>query len=477
MKRTTLFSALITAGVVLAGSAIASSHREAPLITQTPKVDATDFYMFRSYEAGREGYVTFIANYQPLQDSYGGPNYFQMDPEALYAIHVDNNGDARPDKSFYFRFYNKTVGLTVPVGGMDIPVPLSNIGSFGSDPSQDGSRNVIEQYQVISIDDGGHRRHPLIAKNLSKGGIKFDKPFDNIGNKSIPQYARYADNAISRIEMPGCAGEGRVFVGQRQDGFSVNLGEIFDLINTNPVGPRDGEKNIIADKNVTTIALELPISCLTSGADPVIGAWTTATTPGRFGRMESVSRLSAPLVNEIVIGLPDKDKFNASEPYGDGQFAKYVTNPSLPILIQALFPGVKAPTLYPRTDLVAAFLTGLEGLNKPVNVRPAEMMRLNTAIAPKPAAQQSNLGALTGDIAGFPNGRRPGDDVVDIELRVAMGALLPKADAPSNDLPYTDGAIVSASEFRSTFPYLNTPLPGSPSESEEEAAAKKLARK
>jgi hypothetical protein len=472
MKRTAIFSALLTAGIVLAGSAVASSHREAPLITQTPKVDATDFYMFRSYESGRAGYVTFIANYQPLQDAYGGPNYFLMDPEALYAIHIDNNGDARPDKSFYFRFYNKTRGLTVPVGGMDIPVPLSNIGPFGSDSSQDGSRNVLEQYQVISIDNGGNRRPdlPLLARNLSDGGVKFNKPFDNIGTKSIPQYAKYADAAISRIAIPGCAGEGRVFVGQRQDGFAVNLGEIFDLINTNPAGPRDGEKNTISDKNVTTIALELPISCLTNGADPIIGAWTTAYTRGKFRRMQAVSRLSAPLVNEIVIGLPDKDKFNASQPYDDGQFAKYVTNPSLPILIQALFPGVKAPTLYPRTDLVAAFLTGLEGLNKPANVRPAEMMRLNTSIAPKTAANQSNLGALTGDIAGFPNGRRPGDDVVDIELRVAMGALLPKADAPSNDLPYTDGAIVSASEFRNSFPYLNTPTPGSPNKSDEAAA-------
>ena len=476
MKRTAIFSALIATGIVLAGSAIASSHREAPLITQTPKVDATDFYMFRSYEPGREGYVTFIANYQPLQDAYGGPNYFLMDEKAMYAIHIDNNGDARPDKTFYFRFYNTTRGLTVPVGGMNIPVPLSNIGPFG-DPSQDGSRNVVEQYQVISDDDGGHRRHPLIAKNLSNGGIKFDKPFDNVGNKSIPQYAQYADGMISRIEMPGCAGEGRVFVGQRQDGFAVNLGEIFDLINTNPVGPRDGEKNTLSDKNVTTIALELPISCVTDGVNPIIGAWTAAYTPGKLGAMEQVSRLSAPLVNEIVIGLPDKDKFNASEPYSDSQFAKYVTNPSLPILIQALFPGVKAPTLYPRTDLVAAFLTGLEGLNKPANVRPAEMMRLNTSIPVKPAATQSNLGALTGDVAGFPNGRRPGDDVVDIELRVAMGALLPKADAPSNDLPYTDGAIVSASEFRNTFPYLNTPIPGSPNKTDVVATAKAALKK
>lgn len=458
MKRTAMFAAIAVAGVAFAGAAIGSSHREAPLITQTPKVDGTDFYMFRSYESGRAGYVTFIANYQPLQDAYGGPNYFLMDPSALYAIHIDSDGDAREDLSFYFRFFNHNKNLAVSAGGQDIPVPLSNIGPFGDSAAQDGNRNVDERYAVVSVKD---RRKLRLARNLSDGGYLFTKPFDNIGNKSIPNYAAYADSKIARIGIDGCAAEGRVFVGQRQDGFSVNLGEIFDLINTNPVGPRDGETNTIADKNVTTIALELPIACVSRGGSPIIGAWTSAYLPRGF-RLAQVSRLSAPLVNEVVIGLPDKDKFNASEPRNDAQFAKYVTNPSLPILIQALFPGVKAPTKYPRTDLVAAFLTGLDGLNKPANVKPAEMMRLNTAIAAKPAASQNNLGALGGDTSGFPNGRRPGDDVVDIELRVAMGALLPKADAPSNDLPYTDGAPVKATDFRNRFPYLNTPIPGSP---------------
>lgn len=462
MKR--MLAVLTAAGLTAAAGAFASSHREAPLITQTPKVDGTDFYLFRSYESGREGYVTLLANYQPLQDAYGGPNYFLMDPKALYAIHIDNNGDAREDLSFYFRFYNKNKNLTVPVGGVDIPVPLSNIGPFGDSPEQNGNLNVDQTYAVVAARDGGRRIS--LAKNLGKGGVFFDKPFDNIGNKSIPNYAAYADRHITRIGIDGCAGEGRVFVGQRNDGFSVNLGEIFDLINTNPVGPPDGERNVIADKNITTIALELPIACLTRGSDPVIGAWTSAYTPQKgliFNRLEQVSRLSAPLVNEVVIGLPDKDKFNASHPRNDAQFAKYVTNPSLPILIQALFPGVQAPTKYPREDLVAAFLTGVPGLNKPANVRPAEMMRLNTAIAPKPADAQSNLGVLGGDTSGFPNGRRPGDDVVDIELRVAMGVLLPEADAPAGQLPYTDGATVQATDFRSSFPYLNTPVPGSPS--------------
>lgn len=455
MKRVKL--ATILSMLVASGIAFASSHREAPLITTTPKVDAADFYMFRSYQTGREGYVTLLANYIPLQDAYGGPNYFQMDPRALYAIHVDADGDALPDRSFYFRFYNDTRNLTVPAGGQDIPVPLVNIGPFGSLLQGNANRNVLESYVVVSERDG----QQSVATNLSRNSTRFDKPFDNIGNKSIRDYASYANRHISRIGVDGCAGEGRVFVGQRNDGFAVNLGEVFDLVNTNPVGAPNGESNVIANKNVTTIALELPIACLTKNGEPVIGAWTAAYLPDGEAGFTQVSRLSAPLVNEVVIGLPDKDRFNASLPVDDAQFARYVTNPSLPILLQALF-GVQAPTSYPRTDLVAAFLTGLQGLNQPANVRPAEMMRLNTTIAPRPAASQSNLGALGGDTAGFPNGRRPGDDVVDIELRVAMGVLLPQEDAPSGQLPYTDGATVNAGVFRSQFPYLNTPIAGSP---------------
>lgn len=456
MKRTAIAIAL--AGLMVGGAAIGSSHREAPLITKSPKVDNTDFYMFRSYEEGRSGYVTLLANFQPFQDPFGGPNYFLMDEEALYAIHIDNDGDAKPDKSFYFRFFNEPRNFTIPAGGKDIPIPLSNIGQFGAD--SEANLNVNERYLLVSKERGDRAR---VARNMSTGGIFFHKPFDNIGNKSIPDYAEYANDHIATAGLHGCAGESRVFVGQRKEGFSVNVGEVFDLINTNPVGPRDGEENALADKNVTTIAMEVPIACLTDGS-PIIGAWTTAHLPNRHGHLEQVSRLSAPLVNEVIIGLPDKDRFNGSQPKWDGKFAKYVTNPSLPELIQALYPSVTAPNLFPRTDLVAAFLTGIEGLNQPANVQPAEMMRLNTSIAPVAPAEQSNLGVLGGDTAGFPNGRRPGDDVVDIELRVAMGVLLPEDVAQSGQLPYTDGAIVSATDFLDTFPYLNTPIPGSPSE-------------
>ncbi len=460
-----------------------SSHREAPFITEQPKVDGTDFYLFRSYEPGREGFVTLIANYLPLQDPYGGPNYFRLDPEALYEIHIDNNGDAREDISFQFKFNNEINDLALMVGPdgqqLRVPVPLSNIGAIGPGVADTGASNVIESY-TLNIVRGDRRAGEFQSvTNAVDGAVAFVKPTDNIGNKSIPDYAQYAGNHIYAVTIPGC-GQGKVFVGQRKDPFAVNLGEVFDLVNTNPLGPMDGEANDLDDKNVTTLALEVPTSCLVAG-DSVIGGWTTASlrqarvlnplpefgvkgAAVEGGAWTQVSRLGMPLVNELVIGLRDKDRFNASEPGNDGQFADYVTHPTLPELLEILFAnaGAVAPNQFPRDDLVQVFLTGVPGLNQPLNVAASEMQRLNTGIEPKTADQQSNLGVLGGDTAGFPNGRRPGDDVVDIALRAVMGALLPEDVAPVGQLPFTDGALQQASQFDSTFPYLTDPLPGSP---------------
>lgn len=457
MKR--LMPAAMACAAVLAlgasSTAVGSSHREAPNITKVPKVDATDFYMFRSYEAGRSAYVTMLANYQPLQAPYGGPNYFSLEPRASYNINIDSDGDAVADTIFRFRFQNYYRDIEIPVNGVNVAVPLNNVGPFTRSTSS--NLNLIEAYTVDIIRDG--RVIPGI--NKLTGNNVFVKPHDNIGNKSIADYETYARQYITPIGMGPC--EGRVFVGQRKDGFAVNLGEVFDLVNTDPIGPPDGERNLLDGSNVTTIALEMPAQCIRqSSGQPIVGAWTTARLESPSGVMVQVSRLGAPLVNEVVIGLPDKDRFNTSFPENDSQFAQYVTNPTLPELLQALF-GVTAPNSFPRNDLVAAFLTGLQGLNQPPGVTPSEMLRLNTSILPKPAAAQSNLGALTGDIAGFPNGRRPGDDVVDIALRVAMGVLLTDAEAPDRSLPYTDGATVNAADFDSTFPYLKSPLAGSPS--------------
>ena len=488
-----LLVAMALCGLTPAG---ASSHREAPGITKMPKVDSTDFYMFNSYESGRSGYVTLLADYQPFQPPWGGPNYFFLDPDAFYRLHIDNDGDGVEDITFQFRVAPRLADLKVPVGGQNVSVPLYNIGQFQSDApgSRSGNLNILESYTMWVIRGkigSGAGTGSGFVTNPVTGSARFDKPADNVGQKSVPDYSTYAANFIQEFKFPGCQGGnaiGRVFLGQRKEPFAVNVGEIFDLINLNPIGARDAEPNPLENYNITTIAVEVPKECLTkSASSPVIGGWQTAALPRNrvltanptfkdpthsSGDYVQVSRLGMPLVNEVVIGLKDKDLFNASSPKGDAALATYVTNPTLPALIQVLFgsAGVRAPTNFPRTDLVAAFATGIQGLNFLSDGQPHEMQRLNTSIAAVPAAQQNNLGVLAGDNAGFPNGRRPGDDVTDIELRVAMGVLChafpgvfcSPADAPSGTLPYTDGVLQDASQFDSTFPYLKAPLPGSP---------------
>jgi hypothetical protein len=497
-----LAAAFAAAGI--SAAALASSHREAPFITTAPKVDGTDLYMFMSYEAGREGYVTLIANYQPLQAPYGGPNYFKMDPNALYEIHVDNNGDAKEDISFQFRFQNRLNAVALPVGGKNVAIPLTQAGQVTDLRSP--SLNVTETFSVDLV-RGDRRSGARTSITHASGGSKvFDKPVDNIGTKTIPDYAAYAARHIHTVNLPGCNMPAKLFVGQRKEAFAVNLGTIFDLVNaplaviTDPT-LINAAPNTIDDANVTSLALEVHKSCLVQGSEPVIGAWTTAslrqgslldptpkkghqTTAVSGGAWTQVSRLGMPLVNEVVIGLPDKDRFNGSKPKDDGQFADYVTNPTLPALLEIALglPGV-APTNFPRSDLVTTFLTGIPGVNQPANVVASEQLRLNTSIAPVPFSQQNRLGivgsVLAGgnDIAGFPNGRRPKDDVVDISLVAVMGGLC-MANGDTNAFGFGAACKPSAVPLKETafklhdavdqavvpllptFPYLNTPIPG-----------------
>lgn len=484
IKRSTLAAAV--AGTCLcAGLSQASSHREVPFITEAPKVDGTDFYMFRSYEAGRQDFVTLIANYLPLQDAYGGPNYFDLDQDAIYEIHIDNSGNAQENLTFRFQFADTLNDIQLPVGPegdqVMVSVPLKNIGD-----ATDDAKVQLSQHYSVSLIRGDRRTGTAeTVTNVTNGTETFAKPLDNIGGKSFADYPAYAAQHVFEISIPGCATHGQVFVGQRKEAFAVNLGEIFDLVNTNPLGPRDGEgPGDLADKNITSFALEVPTACLTGTAataseQPVIGGWTTAsvrqarvlnpepTASGKGATVEGgawtqVSRLGMPLVNEVVIGLKDKNLFNASEPMNDGQFAHYVTHPTLPELLEILFggAGAVAPDNFPRTDLVTAFLTGVPDVNQPVGVQASEMLRLNPAIATTPAAMQNDLGVLGGDNAGFPNGRRPVDDVVDVALRVVMGALT--SDAPNKNTPFTDGVQLDPSELQAVFPYLGNPLAGSP---------------
>lgn len=492
---------LAVATALAAGAAGASSHREAPNIARLPTVDATDFYLFNSYEPGREGYVTVLANYLPLQDPYGGPNYFALDAGALYEILIDSNGDAKEDLTFQFRFRNRlgnaNQGIALDIGGKAVAVPLKNVGPVSA---QDVSLLNFRESYTLNLVRGERRVNaPEAVRRVGDGATALGKPYDFVGTKtfgSVAGYEQYARSFVHDIAIPGCKLPGRVFVGQRDEPFAVNLGRVFDLVNIVPVDgsafpggiQQDPANDTIADKNITTLALELPKQCLAGRGNGVIGGWTTASLrQSQGGPWMQVSRLSNPLVNEVVIGLPDKDAFNASVPRRDAQFAAYVTNPTLPALLDVLFRDAVnatlgtnlanlAPSNLPRLDLVTAFLTGFKGVNQQATVRPAEMVRLNTGIAATPAAQQSTFGVAGGDLAGFPNGRRPGDDVVDIALRVVMGrlchpltigggsvdlGLCQPSQAPVGLAPFTDGAPVSAADFDATFPYLRTPFPGS----------------
>lgn len=527
LKRAQGLSTIVAATTALLASSVsvASSHREAPYITQNPKIDATDFYLFNSYEPGREDYVTLIANYVPLQDSYGGPNYFTMDQNAIYEIHIDNDGDSIEDITFQFSFNNAIgadgEGVALTIGDQQVAVPLKAVGPISE--NDQSAANFSEEFSLAVITGDRRSGSRVMATDTVSGYDTFAKPLDYIGEKTFgdaEQYARYVSSLTNSgsiyhnidISSCGAASAARVFAGQRKESFSVNLGRTFDLINLDPINITDSvENNNLADKNITTIALEVHKSCLTGTGNGVIGGWTTASKPqfsvlnpaGTFERPEVVggawtqlSRLGNPLVNEVVIGLKDKNLFNSSEPADDGQFASYVTNPTLPAIINLLFnsngelsPGDIAPGNFPRGDLVAAFLTGVAGVTQMATVTPSEMLRLNTGIAPTPGESQSNLGVAAGDLAGFPNGRRPGDDVVDLALRAMMGAFCHEiavdlnadgqldaqdnlllcgdtpetssAAAPVGKVALSDGAPQNAGQFMNTFPYLLTPIAGS----------------
>ena len=515
----------LSTGIALLMTAVtpawSSSHREAPNITKMPKVDNTDLYAFRSYEPGRAGFVTLIANFQPGENPGDGPNYYTMDPDALYEIMVDNNGDAVEDVTFQFQFANRLrngTGNTVTVGGKTLPVALRQTGQVTGDQDPDlGERETYSVKRVL-----GDRRSGASAQITSASGdaAVFVKPFDNAGNKTIPNYESYADQFIYDIAIPGCATRGRMFAGARAEYFAVNLGPIFDLVNFVPLqgapdedyssGPdfpggitqSQTNQELIGKKNVTSLILEVPITCLTGTGNGVIGVWSSASLPQsrllstsptylnpdqQGGAFVQVSRLGMPLVNEVVIGLPQKDLFNAVKPTADAALADYVTNPTFPAILDSLFrtpvraviggSGTIAPTNFPRNDLVATFLTGIATLNQMSTVTASEMLRLNTAVNPTPQTNQRQLGVIADDLAGFPNGRRPGDDVVDIVLRVAMGrlchpipingvqtqlGLCQPSDAPTGTAAYTDGAPSNAANIYGRFPYLLPPLRGAP---------------
>ncbi len=455
----------------LAPSTFASSHAEAPLISLDRFADNTDTYAFRSVEPGREGFVTLIANYIPLQEPSAGPQWFRFDDTALYEIKIDNDGNGTEDIIYQFQFTTQTVNNDTVLG--QSTVNQDGVISNLNDPDY----NMFQTYTVRRIERQQGRRGQLLASGLKT-------PPANIGPRVTPNYeANLGQPAVYNLPNSG-----KTFAGNRDEYFYIDLG-VFDALNLRSLGVTGGV-DTTKSYNVSTIAIEVPIQELTrtrtvpsspTANDAVIGVWATASrrstqvlSPGGrslSGDYVQVSRLGNPLVNEVVIPLSLKDAFNSLSPQFDGTIPRVVqavTDPELARLLQAVY-GITIPPP-PRNDLVSIFATGI-----PVNAVTGpnyttflsdgiahEYLRLNVAIPITPIAMQNRLGLLGGDVAGFPNGRRVFDDVTDIALRAVAGGtpFTPATNiSPNNSLG--DGVSMNPEgPLLTRFPYLLPPNQG-----------------
>jgi hypothetical protein len=459
----------VGAAVVLAATSVsgvfASSHREAPTISTDPSADNTDLYAFVSPD--RPDSVTIVANYIPLEEPAGGPNFASFDPNVLYEIHVDNNGDARDDITYQFRFKTTVQNKNTF---------LYNTGQITS--LTDPDWNIRQSFSVTRVKGG--------ASASLGSGLK--TPPVNIGPRSTPNYAALAAAAVN--DLPGGI---KAFAGQRDDPFFVDLGSIFDLAGLRPFNeahllPMDAAAGVdgVGGFNTHSIVIQVPITQLTrdgkrhaaNEAAATIGIYASAKRqqlrvlssaggPGfNTGPWIQVSRLGNPLVNEVIIPVGKKDYWNAQKPAGDSQFETYYSNPELAGLVNLLYPSLPDAPTTGRTDLDAVLLTGVPSLNF-TGTKQADLLRLNTGIAPSAQVGSGNrLGVLAGDFAGFPNGRRLEDDVTDIEIRavacgygdILAGALGLCNLSPNNAIG--DGVDANDMPFLTSFPYVGTPHQG-----------------
>ncbi|WP_322759195.1 DUF4331 domain-containing protein [Frankia sp. Cr2] len=434
----------------------ASSHREAPLVATDPTIDNTDTYAFVSPDDKNS--VTLVANWVPFEEPAGGPNFYPFANDAQYDINIDNDGDSKPDLIYRWTFSSSYKNPNTFLYNTGVVTSLD-----------DPDLNFTQTYRLEVVSKG---KSTVLADKVPVAP-------SNVGQASMPNYATLRNQSVRTL--PGGL---KTFAGQADDPFFLDL-RVFDLLygaNLSEIG-----KDTVAGYNVNSVVLQVPATQLAlkgdAGRNPVIGVWsttqrrsTTMVSPtnssGRamgFGQWSQVSRLGSPLVNEVVIPVGQKDRFNASTPSRDAQFLKYVTDPELARLIQGIYK-IPAPKT-PRNDLVAVFLTGISKgnlgvdltsptLNKdadPRDIAPSEQLRLNMSVPP--TASPNRLGVVGGDVAGFPNGRRLTDDVVDIEIQAVEGVLLPNAPAAVKGL----GDAVNANNlpFLSTFPYLALPTSGS----------------
>lgn len=451
--------AVISAAVQFAPpQASASSHREAPAISQDPAADNTDTYIFVSPD--NPSTVTMVANYYPYEGPAGGPNFYRFGDDVLYELHVDNDGDALDEITYQFRFKTSIVNTNTF---------LYNTGPL-NDPNTYANWSLRQTYSVTRIRGG---QTTVLAQGLLT-------PPSNVGTHSISNYAALRNAAIYTI-----GNNIKVFAGQRADPFFADVGSIFDLLTIRggiPAGFSSGGHNTFANYNLQTIALQVPITQLTKCEcmpqqndfnNDVLGFWASASRrPLRFngnsGSWVQVSRLGLPLTNEVVIPMSRKDEFNGSKPVNDvANFAGAVVNPELANLLHALY-GLSIPPT-PRTDLVEVLLKGVPGLNRPNGVVASDMLRLNVTVPPceqGSCGSYSNLGVIGGDLAGFPNGRRLNDDVIDVAERVVAGVLNNNCGSPpcswqgfpNNALG--DGVNAPAKPPMSSFPYVADPYDG-----------------
>jgi Domain of unknown function (DUF4331) len=452
MRKLLLAPAALAALAIAVPIGLSSSHREAPGISLDPSADNTDTYAWTAKDA--PGALTVAANWIPGEVPANGPNFHSFDDRARYYVHIDNTGDGRPDVSYRFRFKTK----------------VRNRNSFlyalpGAGGYRDPKLNVIQRYSIVRE---RHRyrggRHQVDERTVARG-LPVAPP--NIGPKTFPNYDAFVAGGIRSLRDGS-----KVFVGQRDDPFFVDLGATFDGLNVRELTGNKGEgKDDLSGYNVHSVVLQLPERLVTRNGravasmdapNAVVGVWSTTerrrlqvtgSARGR-GRWVQVSRLGNPLVNEVVIPLGQKDRFNRTTPNRDAAlYGKYVVKPELAAVLNALF-DVGAPEDN-RTDIVQALLQGLPDLNQHIGVDgpPAvDTIKLNLGVAP--ADTEDRFGVIGGDVAGYPNGRRLGDDVVDIDLQVVAGFL------KDNKVPLGDGVDRNDKPFLPAFPYLAAPASG-----------------
>ena len=466
--------AAVTAVALVPTFGSASSHREAPSISQDPSADNTDVYAFRSPDAPNT--ATLIANFVPFEEPAGGPNFYRFSDDVKYQIKVDNTGDGKEDVTYEFRFSTKVKNPSTFLYN-------TNKVTFDAKSGEYTNLNLVQTYTVRKITRG-----PKGQTYVTTIGRGLRTPPNNVGPRSTPDYESLVGPSIYAFKDGT-----KVFAGQRDDPFFVDLGGTFDLLGFRSAPPgafSSGGVDGLRGYSVNSIAIQVPIRQLTRTktvptdaglTSSAIGVYASASRPVidiRKGdarvRWQQVSRLGEPLVNEVLTPLAKKDLWNRSDPSNDAQFEKNYLSPELAGIVNALY-DIGAPTEN-RVDLTTLLLTGIppkNGLGLPTtqiaSSKPAkaDLLRLNLAVAPTPFASQDRLGLLAGQADGFPNGRRLVDDVVDIEERAVAGVLavpfgLPAPNGSNAALAPQLGDGVNANDvaFSESFPYVATPGSG-----------------